>query len=284
MTYWSDIKDKLKNHTELAIQLLLLMLAAYIFIMAEKHSLRKTPVFFVGLLIWFFFRTKTKHPIIWLVLFTLLVFDLFHLYFRVANHHFMLTFVVLSVIFYMYHKRTDILQKNIQILLVVVVLASAFQKLMSNQFMSGDFYYYLMNRAFVFDVFHTFFPEILELAKSNSESILAVQDTDPNGTQSIVLKDIFPNLGFICLIYAWSTVAIEFIVAIAILWKPRNKWTHLLFVAMIFGILCTRLEVGFMALLSICGVFLCSNLKLRLLYVMIAIGCITLMVTKIGYH
>jgi hypothetical protein len=284
MIFWSDIKDKLKNHTELAIQLLLLILGAYIFIMAEKHSLRKTPLLFLGLLSWFFFRTKTKHPIIWLVLFALLVFDLFYLYFRVANHHFLLTFVVLSVIFYLYHKRTDVLQKNIQVLLVVVVMASVIQKLMSNQFMSGDFYYYMMNRAYIFDGFHTFFPEILEVAKTNSESILNLQDTDPNRAQSIVLKDIFPNLGFICLIYAWSTVVLEFIVAIAILCKPRSTWTHLLFIAMILGILCTRLEVGFMALLGICGIFLCCNEKLRLLYVLIVIGCITLVVTKLGYH
>ena len=284
MSYWIDIKDKLSNHVELATQLLLIMLGAYIFIMAEKLSLYKSPFIFIGLLSWLFFRKKTKHPIIWLVLLALLVFDLYQFYFRVANHHFMLTFVVLSVIFYLYHKRVDIFQKNIQMLLVVVILASALQKLMSSQFMSGDLYYYMMNRAFIFDAFHKFFPESLEIAKSNSETILALQATDPNNTKSIVLNDVFLNLSSMSLVYAWSTVAIEFIVAIAILWKPRSTWTHLFFIAMIIGILCTRLEMGFMGLLTICGIFLCSNLKLRFLYVLIAIVCITLIIARAGFH
>lgn len=284
MSYWLNIKDKLSNHVELATQLLLVMLGAYVFIMAEKLGLYKAPLIFVGLLSWLFFRNTTKHPLIWLVLFTLLIFDLYQFYFRVANHHFMLTFVVLSVILYKYHKRTDILQKNVQMLLVVVVLASALQKLMSSQFMSGDFYYYMTNRAFIFDIFHRFFPESLEIAKSNSESILALQATDPNNSESIMLKDVFQNLSSISLVYAWSTVVIEFSVAIAILLKPRSKWTHLLFLVMILGVLCTRLEMGFMGLLAICGVFLCDNLKLRLLYGLIAVVCITMIVARIGFH
>ncbi len=284
MKYWLDIKEILNDHIKFAIQLLFLVLGVYVFIMAEKQSLWKIPVLFVGLWSWFFLRDKTKHPIIWIVLLVLLVFDLYHSYFRVANHHFMLMFMVLSVIFYMYHQRSYILLKNIQILLVVVIMASVVQKLMSPQFMSGDFYYYMINRGFLFDIFFKFFPESLEIAKSNSESILALQDTDPNIAQSIVLKDIFPNLGLISLIFARITVALEFIVAFAILWKPKNTWTHLLFTAMIVGILCTRFEAGFMSLLAICGVFLCSNIKLRLLYVMIVMGCVILIVTKIGYH
>ena len=284
MNYWSDIKAKLNDHIVLASQLLLVMLGVYIFIMAEKYSLWKVPILFVGLLSWFFFRDKTKHPIIWIVFFIMLFLDLFLLYFRVANHHFMLTFMMLSVLLYSYHKRSDILLKNIQILLVVVVMASALQKLMSSQFMSGNFYYYMFNRGYLFTAFLKLFPESLEIAKSNVQNIIAFQATDPNLVKTLVLKDSFPNLGLISLVFAWVTVIVEFIVAVAVLFKPRSTWTHLLFATMIIGIICTRLEMGFMALLAICGVFLCNNLRLRLLYVMIAIGCITLIVTKIGYH
>ena len=284
MKYWLDIKEKLNNNIELASHLLLVVLGAYIFIMAEEYSLYKVPVLFVGLFSWFFLRHKTKHPIIWIVLFVLLILDLSLLYLRVANHHFMLTFMMLSVLLYTYHKRSDILLKNIQILLVVVVMASAFQKLMSNQFMSGDFYYYMFNRGSLFGVFLKLFPESFVVAKSNVQSMITLHITNPNIGESIVLKDLFPNVRSISLIFTWTTVVVEFMVAIAILWKPRNTWTHLLFAMMILGIICTRLEMGFMALLAICGIFLCSNLKLRLLYVLIAMGCITLIVTKIGYH
>ena len=284
MKYWLDIKDKLHDHIGVATQLLFIILAAYVFMMAEEHHQWKIPILFVGLLSWFFLHNKTKHPIIWIVIFALLFVDLFLGYFRVANHHFMTMFMVLSVLLYSYHKRSDVLLKNIQIVLVVVVMASALQKLMSSQFMSGDFYYYMTNRGALFKVFITFFPESLEIAKINSGSIVTLQATDPNIGQSIVLKDISPNLSLISLIFAWATVVVEFMVAIAILWKPRSTWTHLLFTAMILGILCTRLETGFMALLAISGVFLCSNLKLRLFYVMIVMGCITFVITKYGFH
>lgn len=284
MNYWSEIKYKLNDHIELASQLLLLTLGAYIFIMAEKYSLYKGAVLFVGLFSWFFLRNKIKHPIIWIVFFTLLVLDLCLLYLRVANHHFMLIFMVLSVLLYSYHKRSAILLKNIQMLLVVVVMASAFQKLMSSQFMSGEFYYYMFNRGSLFGVFLKLFPESFVVAKDNVQNIITFETIDPNYAQSIVMKDIFPNMGAISLVFAWITVIIEFVVAVAVLWKPRNTLTHLLLTMLILGIICTRLEMGFMALLAICGVFLSNNFELRLLYVLIAIGCVTLIVTKIGYH
>ena len=284
MNYWSDIKEGLSDRTEVASQLLLLVLSVYIFIMAENYLIGKVPVLFIGLLCWFLLRHKTKHSILWIIFFVLLLLDLYHFYFRVANHHFMLMFIVLIVGSFSYHKRGDVLQKNIQMLLVVILTASVVQKLMSSQFMSGDFYYYMANRGYLFRNFLNFFPENLEIAKSNSQRILALQDTDPNFAQHIVSNDILPNLGKISLIYVWLTVIVEVVVAIALSWRPKNIWTHLLFLAMIFGILCTRLETGFMALLAICGIMLCSNVKLRLLYAVIVIGCITLIVTKLGYH
>lgn len=284
MKYWLDIKEQLKSNIGIGIQLLLLMLGIYIMIMSENERIWKTPILFIGVFVWFFFRAKTKHPIIWIVFFTLLIIDLCYMYFRVANHHFMLLFMVLPVIFYLYHQRSDILIKNIQLLLVIVLITSVIQKLLSSQFMSGDFYYYMINRGSVFSRFINFFPENLEVIKENKKSILEMYDTDPNNLKYIVLKDGFKNLGFMSLIFAWVTVVVEFTVAIAILWKPRSTWVHILFSAMIIGILCTRFETGFMALLAICGLFLCNNIILRLLYVLITFGCIILIVTKIGYH
>ncbi len=284
MKYWSVIKEKLEHPTELANQLLLIVLGAYAFIMADQNIRWKVPLLFVGLLTWLFLRHKTKHPIIWIVLLTLLFSDLYNLYFRVANHHFMLTFMVLSIISYTYHNRNDVLFKNIQLLLVIVVMTSAFQKVFSSQFMSGDFYYYLLSRGYIFDLILNNFPEYLEIIEINNKNILALQETDPNLRQSIVLKDSLKNISLICQIYAWITILIEFLVALAILFKPKSIWTHLLLIVLIIGILCARLEVGFMSLLAISGLYLCGNVKLRLFYTMIALGCLTFIIAKIGYH
>ena len=264
--------------------MLLLLLGAYVFIMSQAHIQWKIPILFLGFLIWFFFRDKTKHPIIWLVFFVLLLCDLIINYFWLANHHFMLMFVVLSVIAYLYHNREDILKKNIQIILAIVILTSVFQKLMSQQFMNGSFYYFMINKGTLFRFFINFFPESLDVVQQNSESLLNLKETNPNDEQTIVFKDIVPNLAYISLVYARITVAFEFIVAMALLWKPKNILSHILLITMILGILCTRLETGFMGLLTICGLFLCENAKLKLVYVAISLGCITFIVTKFGYH
>jgi hypothetical protein len=112
-----DIKDILNNHIELATKLLLITLGAYIFILAGDNSLWKVPIFFVGLLSWLLLQNRTKYPIILIMCFFLLTVDLYHSYFWLANHHFLLTFMVLSVLIYSYHKKNDILMENIQILL-----------------------------------------------------------------------------------------------------------------------------------------------------------------------
>ncbi|WP_179352244.1 hypothetical protein [Winogradskyella vidalii] len=284
MKYWLDIKAQLKSNIEISIQLLLLLLGIYVMIMSDNERIWKVPLLFVGAFIWFFYRGKTKHPIALIVFSTLLIIDLCYLYFRVANHHFMLLFMVLPVIGYSYHQRIEILSKNMQFLLVIVIMTSVIQKLLSSQFMSGDFYYYMMNRGGMFSRFINFFPENLDVIKENKINIIALNDTNPNDLKTIVLKDIFKNLGFMSLVFAWVTVIVESIVAISILWKPRSTWVHILFTFMIIGILCTRLETGFMALLAICGLILCNNSFLRLVYVLIVLGCITLIVTKIGFH
>jgi hypothetical protein len=163
-------------------------------------------------------------------------------------------------------------------------MVSALQKVASSQFINGDFYYYVLSRGSLFREFLNFFPEIIEITSSNSENIMDLNTKNPNYKEYIILKDAIPNLGMICRVFAWISILVEFLVAIAILWKPKNAWTHLLLIIMIIGILCTRFESGFMALLAISGLFLCKNLKLRLLYVVIIMGCVTLMVTKLGFH
>jgi hypothetical protein len=282
--YWLDTLIKLKDQIHLGKLMLLLMLVTYLFILAEDQVFWKISIACIGLFTWLLSRNKTKHAVLWIMFFALLLVDLFYSYFWVANHHFLLIFMVLSVMLFSYHKQRNIFLKNIQMLVVIVVLASVVQKVSSRQFMSGDFYYFVLNIGAFFKYFFGFFPESLDLAKSNSESLKLLQETDPNLRGSIVFNNVFLNLKFISVVFAWLTVIVEFLAAMAILFKPKNTWTHLIFIVMIIGVLCTRLETGFMSLLAISGLFLCSNKRLSVLYVLIILGCIALIITKIGYH
>ncbi|PYE79986.1 hypothetical protein DFQ11_10810 [Winogradskyella epiphytica] len=284
MSYLLNIKSKLKDSSALAIQLLLLILGSYCFIMVEENRKWKALILLIGGISYFLSRNRKNHPIIWITLFALLLEDLIHDYFWLANHHFLLTFMVLSVIAFHYHKRGDYLFKNIQILLVIVVITSVFQKLMSRQFISGDFYYFMINQGALFRKFINFFPESVEIIKSNSANLTNFQATNPNEHQSLIIRDIFPKVNFYSQIFVWLTIIIESAVAIAILFKPKSVWSHLILAMMIIGILATRFETGFMALLAICGVFLCNNIYLKVVYTLISVSCFVLIVTRIGYH
>lgn len=284
MKYWIAIKNNRNQPISAAIQLLLLVSAIYIFFMGENLRLYKVFILFLGLIAWFFSQNKIKSKSIWIVILALLVLDLFNSYFWVANHHFVLLFMVLSVIFYNYSNNKKNLLDHIKWIVVIVVIFSAIQKLMSSEFMSGEFYYQVINRGFVFRRILNLFPESVAVIESNAELISNLHATDPNLGEGIVLKQVIPQAALISTLFAWITVFVEFFVAIALFLRPKNTWTHVFFILMILGILSIRLETGFMALLAICGVFLCKNEKLRLVHIALVLGCITLIVTKIGYH
>lgn len=284
MNYFIFIKDKLANPIAISSLLLLTMVISYCVIMAEAHWQWKLPVICIGIFSWFVFRNSIKHPIIWLTLLTLLIIDLYYNYFRVANHHFMLVLVVIAVISYNYHQRSAILIKNIQLLLVVVIVTSVVQKLISPQFISGDFYYYMMNRGFLFKYFMDILPQSTEISNANAEMLSSLKTSDPNLGQTVIFKDVIPNLGLVSHVFAWTTIAMELLVATALLLKPKSNWTHLMLGLMIFGILCTRIETGFMGLLAICGLMLSKNRYLKWMYVTIISACILLVATRIGLH
>lgn len=268
----------------LASLLLLVMLTIYSVLKAVDNWQWKVAVICIGILSWFLYKDRYKHPVIWLVLFTVLLIDLYFDYFTVANHHFMFVLMVGAVISYNYHQRKDILFINIQWLLVLVIAASVLQKLMSPQFMSGDFYYFMMNRGFLFQSFMNVVPGSVEIINSNDDLFASLKKSDPNLGLTITFRDVVPNLGVICQVFAWTTIAMELLVASALLLKPKKTWTHLLLILMIIGILCTRIETGFMALLAICGLMLSEKGFLKGIYVIIITGCILLIATRIGMH
>ncbi|NRD22556.1 hypothetical protein HNV10_04845 [Winogradskyella litoriviva] len=284
MKYKLDVKSRWKDQIKVGQQLLILFLGVYVFLLLKDALFWKIPVIIIGLILWFNYRNKTRHPIIWFSFLILLSIDLIHSYFWVANHHFVLFFMVLAVIFFYYHKEKEFFVKNIQLVLVIVVLASVVQKVLSPQFVSGDFYYSVINLGALFKFFMKFIPESIEIAKSNSDNLMNLSKTNPNLGETIVLKDIIPNLRYRSQIFAWLTIFVEFIAAMAILIKPKNTWSHLIFIALIIGVLFTRLETGFMSVLAINGLFLCTNTKLKMLYMIIILGCIALIIMKLGYH
>ncbi|NRD20314.1 hypothetical protein HNV08_09670 [Winogradskyella eckloniae] len=284
MSILIHIKNSLKDPIKIAQFLLALFAVIYLVLLADDFFVFKIPILVGGLVFWIIDYKKRAFPVLWLTILVLLIIDVIGSYFWVANHHFLLCFMVLSMITFFYHKRSSILFVNIQTLVVIVLLLSVFQKLFSSQFISGNFYYHDINQGAMFRPLFYLFPDSLEIANQNVDNIKKLKESDPNLEHSIAVIDIVPNLRIMTVIYAWLTILVEAIVALFLIWKPRSTWTHLFLIIMICGILFTKLETGFMSLLAICGLFLCTSLKQKLIYIAILMVCILIIMAKMGYH
>jgi hypothetical protein len=188
------------------------------------------------------------------------------------------------VIIFLHNDYIEFFTTNIKLLVVIVLLFSGIQKLLSPQFVSGDFTYYMINTGYFFKPILYLDHDIYDIVLNNKQQLLELKQTDPNEMGSIKLKNVFPNMAGISRIFAWFTIAVEIIAGLLILWKPRHIGTHFIFIMLILGIFLTRLETGFLALLAISGIWLTNNIWIRATYALLAIVFLSLMITQFGFY
>ncbi len=221
---------------------------------------------------------------IWSLFLMIFIIELTIKYFIKANHHFLLVYIIILLIVYHKNRSWQEFVDNIKWIVIIVLMCSAIQKLISPQFVSGDFYYYMLNTGKFFKPILYFTPEVKEIIAGNYSQIIDLEQTNPNLSKSITLQNVLPNLEVISRLFAWLTIALELVIAAILFWKPKHTLTHVLFIILILGIFFTRLESGFLTLLAICGFWLTENLKFRAFYALLAIGFMSLIVAQIGFH
>lgn len=278
------IKKIVEDHTSLGFKLFFLFVSVYLVSSTADHPYQKMLVLCFALLIIVLFVKSLQQTLLWYIFLAILVFDLISNFFGRANHHFLLIYMSILIIQFLNNGRLQQLITNIKYLVVIVLFFSSIQKLLSPQFVTGDFYYYMLNTGKFFRPLLYFNQDMGDIINNNHSKILELGKTDPNAAKSILLQDIFPNIHNISKALAWFTITLELFIAILLLWKPKLGLTHLMFIILILGIFITRLENGFLTLLAISGFWIAGKNSFRAVYLGLSILFMAFMIAKIGYY
>lgn len=228
---------------------------------------------------------RTKYPkIFWSITLVLTSLELIPHYFLAANHNFVLFYITLTIwISHFYPlERIKIIKLNSFFLLVIILFFGALQKLLSPDFMSGDFLSYLTLKGDLFKplqiakVLPDVFSENLAQITENKNSI-------PDASRVIQLAAPFG--GFETFIYYFSVAVmiIEFLILPTLLLKNQNIKNTILLLFLI-GLIFTRFETGFVALLTILIIGQLSILDkiFKFLFVGLYTVCLALISVRLG--
>lgn len=279
-----NIKQSLVDKEQLGANLFFLYTLVYVFSSSGSGSLSKTALLMVAITVVTMFAKHIYQTIVWYVLLALLLLDLATNYYTRANHHFLLVYLIMAYIIFLRSGNYEIFTMNVKWLLFILLFFSSLQKLISPEFISGNFYYYMINTGKFFKILLPLDQNLTQAITSNHAMIKALGNQDPNLLGSITLKNTLPNIASISKFFAWVTVILEFLTGALIVWKPHRMVTHILFILLILGIFLTRMENGFMALLCISGYWLSNNHKVRILYTIMTALFISMTISKIGFY
>lgn len=276
----SESTDKVREFYKLFV----LFIAAYAVGRSPENVLFKLPFVLLALEVIITKRDFLHNTLFWAAITGLLLVDLYFGYLTVANHHFLLVYLALVALADVRLKPGEsFLEKNIKLLLFITLLFSGLQKLFSPTFLSGDYYYYVLNTGGFFKPLLGYMPEAEATISHNRELIQALNESAPKAGEAIVFKPAFAHTYTLSLIISWGTVLLELAAAVALLLKPKGRLTHLLLLALIASIFFMRLETGFLSILCILGIFLTPSSRLVILYKILLILFIGLMLSNLGY-
>ena len=244
-------------------------------------------LFFGGLN--FLFRYKKEDVLyslnIWVPIFLIFLIELVSNYYREGNHLFVLIYLSLLIILQVkVFKNTEILSSNIRYLLSIIMIFSVVQKILSEEFISGNYFYYMMNVGAFFKPILTFNQEITETIETNRNNIMLLEQVDPNKLNSASLLNVIPNLKIVSITFAWLVVISEALLATLLVLKPKHNLTHVLFIGFIIGTFITRLEVGFLSILTVSALFLVRAYSFKVIYTGLTLFFLSLLIVKIGFY
>ncbi len=282
MTSWNNIKARLhKNKTVFDF----LFLITIIYLLKTIDIAYYFKIIIAIIIIVTLLINKKKQIVIcfWIVFMTLLSIELVTNYFYVANHHFLLLYITIITIVYLF-QLIDFKSflNSLKTIIVIVIGIAAIQKLISPEFISGEYYYYMFNTGRIFRPFIMDQTEMSTLISQNWEFIESLKSTHPKESNSVVINNVFPGVRNTAIYFSWATIILEAIVAITLFVKPKSSLTHTLFIVLIVGVCLVRLETGFLSILAISGYILTDSLKFKLVYLTLITLFIGLILSGIG--
>ena len=245
----------------------------------------KSILLFVGFMFLILSEKKMLNPYVWGVFFSILLLDIITKYYQISNHHFLLAYLTLAVLFYTKGVYTfEVLVKNTNYLLIIVIGSAALQKLFTHQFISGEYYYYMFHMGGFFNPFINYNSEAMEIINANVSAIENLELMDPNNSHAITLRKLHPNIKLLSILFAWITILFEFLIAFLLWSKPKSNITQILLIVLIIGIFMTRLETGFLSILSILLYAISATKKTQLIAVLLTLFLFALTISGIGHY
>ena len=218
----------------------------------------------------------------WGVVCILFLPNLVYGYYIVGNHYFLMTYIcILFIIATSFKNNEDhILQRNAKWLLCLVMSFAVIQKLMSPEFMSGEFIGHMAYTGQLFKLPLYVNTEIQEVFTQNIEKLNSLN----NIGKEIYFIPPFEHLKEFAVFFTFLTIAVEIIFVILLL-SPFTALKNWFFVGFIAILMLTRQETGFIAML-------CLLLQMQLgknqhifkaMYLILFLVCISLIVVKWGF-
>jgi len=263
-----------------------LLFLIFLFPEGEAASIQKL-VFIFPAIILFFIKDEKSKKYFWLLSGIIYFIDILTDYTLLSNHNFLFGYMSFSLFFsYLVpsNNQEKFIKKQFLWAFAIVMFFSGLQKLLSAAFMDGSFLSYLFVKGSFGGFMLNFFKEKELLIMYNTSALSNFSNTEPSKISAVVFNSVIPLFHQYAKYFSWLIVFVELLIGIIIIPFHKNKISHFLILFLVLGILFSRYETGFLALISTLLFFtLSKDMRLfRYIYFIVIILCISLILVGLG--
>ena len=217
-----------------------------------------------------------RHHLIWFVLAGSFALTIISDLLARGNHHFLGAYLSLATGLVLWGRSAQWREQwanNARWLLVGVMVFAVVQKLLSPEYLRGDFWGYFLSFGLAGKfVFATgFWDGTVEVFRQNREILASLGGSGLTDGAAATLKEPFPHFKIIVLVLTWGTLAAEALIALGFLLFRRALLAHIFLMGFILLLTLIRPEVEFAALLLVLGLMVCSA-RQRVLRISYGVG------------
>lgn len=253
-----------------------------------RNAIYKIPFLFIAIVLFFLKQDKEYPKIFWASIFMSLGVDIIIDYTLIHNHLALFLYVISVVFlsnFLLENQKEKFLQRQLIWFFAIAMFFAGLHKLITPEFMNGSIlsYYFVKGQlaGYIFEIS----PSFKEAIAFNKLQANEFSNIDPLTTDYLLFNPVSSTFNLIFKYSSWSIAVGEIVIGVLILLIPNKRIFYYLAYLLILGILITRYETGFLALLTIMLLFImpAEFKKLKEFSFFFFLFCICLMVYNIGY-
>jgi hypothetical protein len=278
-------KDTLESTYKLFLHGLLLLVLVYLFKQSVVLFWLKPTVLIIGFSVWLFNRNLAANPLFWSVWFLYFFITLGRNYYLVANHHFVVCYVLAAVILHQITnlKNESYLHFHVRFILLTILMFGAFQKLLSPAYISGAFFQLEMDMNYFLQPLNFIVPEWQEITNGNKDLYKKLIATNPNAYSEIQLKYPIHHSTLLAKKRGVDSHYYGSYYRRCHFFGNTNASLVMYFLLVrLVAYFFFRLETGFLTLLATLGLLLSPTPKISMVYITIILIFSVLMATELG--